>query len=170
MNNLRAPIALLVVIIVVAGGWFYFVHQRAAMPSSPIITQSTPSANYPDSQPALPALPLPDPTTVSTDIVGTWDSSDDPNYSVVIDQNGKWTDRYEEGNGSSTISETGTYTLFTSDKPDPDFTGQARSGIVYIKLVEGHDTYFYSVLGANGTALQLSYLARGNTLSFVKAQ
>jgi hypothetical protein len=41
---------------------------------------------------------------------------------------------------------------------------------VYLKIAEGNSTLYYSVLEASPDQLQLSYLDRGNTLSFVRVQ
>ncbi len=172
MNSLRLPVTLLVIVIVLFGGWFLYVHSEAAAPQptpQAPATTAAPTAIQ-TSQSGLNPAPALNEAAVATNINGVWQSTDDPSYSVDITSSGKWTDDYKEAGATTTISETGTYTFFTSANPDPDFSGPLASGVVYLKLVEGPDTYFYSVLEATNNQLQLSYLARGNTLSFVRVQ
>jgi hypothetical protein len=170
MNNLRIPIGILVLIVVGLIAWFVLAHRSAVpAPAAAYVAPTTFGSSTP-SQTASNPLPTLNPSEVAANIVGTWQSTDDPNYSIVLTADGKWTDRYQSTGSSGPISETGTYTFFTSADPDPDFTDTPVAGVVYVKLVEGSDTYYYSVLEADGQDLQLSYLDRGNTLSFVKAQ
>lgn len=165
MNNLRIPIIILVIVVIALGAWFFFVHQNITPSPVPSAVDSTSSP-----QATSASNPVLDPATVAANAVGTWQSTDDPNYTVVITADGKWTDNYKTANASDDISESGTYLLFTSADPDPDFTDTIVPGIVYVKLTEGSDVYYYSVLEADASNLQLSYLARGNTLSFTKVQ
>lgn len=169
MNNLRTPITILAVVIIAIGAWFYWSRQTStpAPTVAGVVSPTSPSQPTPQAPAQAPAL---DPSVVAATIVGTWASTQDPNYTVVIAGSGAWTDKYKGGDSSSSVSETGTYKLFTSTDPDPDFTGTLVSGAVYVKVIEGSSTLYYSVLRASGNELQLHYLAMGNTLSFVKLQ
>lgn len=173
MNNLRVPIALLVIIVAGMFAWFLLSRQSpdsAISQTSPATTASSTAsaADFPTGTPA--PLPPPDPASVFATIVGSWQSTDDSNYSVTITSSGKWTDSYKGSGASNSVSESGTYALFTSQNPDKTFTGTLVPGVVYLKVSEGNSVLFYSVLETSTTTLQLSYLDRGNTLSFVKVQ
>ena len=102
-------------------------------------------------------------------MVGSWQSTDDPNYQIQVTASGKWTDTYA-GADASSATQTGTYELFTSANPDKDFSGVLVPNVVYLKVTENKLSLYYSVQQANGTNFQISYLDRGNTLSFVKVQ
>jgi|SRR5665213_430010 len=166
--NSRAFIAFLVVLIVViVAGWFILIHPSAQAPTA-TTTATTTVATTPVVQDEPSTMPS-NPATVAANIAGNWQSTDDSNYTVQITSGGKWTDTYK-GSDSTGASLSGNYTLFTSTNPDKNFTGVLVPGVVYVKVVEGSSTLYFSVLAASGNVLQLSYLDRGNTLSFVKVQ
>lgn len=166
MNNLRTPVIILVAVLIALGAWFVWSNRPA-----PVVTATVTSASTtaPATQVQAPAPTL-DQAAVAQNVVGSWQSTDDPNYSVTITASGKWTDSYKGADASSSVSETGTYELFTSQNPDKDFTGVLVPGVVYVKVSEGSSVLYFSVLEASSDNLQLSYLDRGNTLSFVKEQ
>jgi hypothetical protein len=168
MNSRAFLWFLIIVIVVLVVGWFILIRPSASAPAqeASIATTTTTVTPAPESAPQTPTL---DPSTVATNIVGNWVSTDDSNYTVQITSKGKWTDTYK-GSDQTGASLTGTYTLFTSQNPDKDFTGVLVPGVIYVKVVEGQSTLYFSVLAASGNELQLSYLDRGNTLSFVKVQ
>ena len=168
MNSRAFLWFLVIVIVALIVGWFVLIRPSAPAPVQEENTATTTATVTPEPQP-VPATPPPGLATVTADIVGNWASTDDANYTVQITAGGKWTDTYK-GSDSSNASETGMYTLFTSQAPDKDFTGVLVPGIVYVKVVEGQSTLYFSVLTASANELQLSYLDRGNTLSFVKVQ
>lgn len=170
MNSLRVPVTLLILVVLAFGAWLFYSHQIAATAPRSNSAATTSAPTVIQDQSTVNPTPSLNEAAVAAAMPGSWQSTDDPSYSIEITSNGKWTDQYKGANASSSVSETGTYTLFTSADPDPDFSAVLAQGVVYIKLVEGSDTYFYSVLQAGSGNLQLSYLARGNTLSFVKAQ
>lgn len=161
--NVRLPVLILIVIVIAFGAWYVLVHQNFTS----TLSQTYVATTTPDNSTASPTL---DPAAIAASAIGMWQSSDDPNYTVVIAPDGKWTDEYKGTDASSSVSQTGAYTLFTSANPDKDFTGTLTPGVVYLKVVEASTIFYYSVLEADGTNLQLSYLARGNTLSFTKVQ
>jgi|GEM_PF-1307037 hypothetical protein len=173
MNSLRLPVTLLVIVVVGFFVWFWLarpisVHAPAQTSTTTVSTTSNSSGQA--SSPQTTPSPTLDPSSVAQNIVGSWQSTDDANYSVAITSAGKWTDSYKGSNASSSVSETGTYELFTSADPDKDFTGTLVPGVVYVKVSEGTSVLYFSVLDASASNLQLSYLDRGNTLSFVKVQ
>ncbi|HTR18763.1 MAG TPA: hypothetical protein VMH91_02165 [Candidatus Paceibacterota bacterium] len=170
--NSRAFLGFLVVVIVaLVLGWFFFVYPRSATTPGEEATTTATEVTTAASQEPTTTTPSPtlDPGTVTANIVGNWVSTTDSNYTVQITAGDKWTDTYK-GSDKSSASLSGTYTLFTSAHPDKDFTGVLVPGVVYLKVVEGRSTLYYSVVAAGGNELQLSYLDRGNTLSFVKVQ
>lgn len=172
MNTLRTPIILLAVVVVALIAWFLWVHEQAVTPSqtqTAAVVASTTSAAQTTSA-ASSTIQYPDEDAVASNIPGVWQSTDDPNYSIDVTSNGKWTDSYQGADASSTTSETGTYIFFASQNPDKDFTGTIVPGVTYLKVTEGSSVLYYSVLEVSGSNLQISYLDRGNTLSFVREQ
>lgn len=112
-------------------------------------------------------MPSTDLAQIRSAMVGTWQSADDGNYHIKISADGRWTDSY----GTSTqAAQTGTYKIFTNATPDKNLPIPAQPGIVYLKVAEGNSTFYYSIIAASDTTLQFSYLARGNTLAFVRVQ
>lgn len=170
MNNLRTPFTLLVIVVLALITWFVWAHEQVVVPPAPQTQTATTAPATTTVQPATTSAPALDPATVAQTIVGSWQSTDDPNYSVAITADGTWTDTYAGANASAGTSQTGTYELFTSQNPDKDFTGVLVPGVVYVKVSEGSSTYYFSVLEANGSNLQLNYLDRDVTLSFAKIQ
>jgi hypothetical protein len=169
MNSLRVPVAILVVIVIALGAWYVLsrpsAHSEPPQTTSVATTTVTTTATTQPAETTPPTLNL---SAVAANIMGSWQSTDDFNYTVNVDANNKWTDSYRGSDASSSVSETGTYTLFTSANPDKSFTGVLVPGVVYLKVAEGKTVTYYSVLKAAGDELQLSYLDRGNTLSFVR--
>src|SRR5260370_1227015 len=123
MNNLRTPIAILVLIFVGIAAWFWLFYRgpTSVKVQVPVATSTT-SVVEPASNVVQTPAPRLDPSTVATNAVGTWQSTDDPNYTVTIGSSGTWTDTYKGENVSSSVSETGSYKLFTSQNPDKNFT------------------------------------------------
>ncbi|HEV3245218.1 MAG TPA: hypothetical protein VG102_02590 [Candidatus Paceibacterota bacterium] len=131
-------VAIFVGIIVIALlAWYVIAHQN--------FTSTLPNYTATTTASVTPA-PTVDVSNVAASVAGTWQSNDDPNYSIVVTSDGKWTDNYKGSTASSSISQTGTYELFTSANPDPDFTGTIVPGVVYVKVVEGSSTLYFSVL------------------------
>jgi hypothetical protein len=170
MNRLSVPIGILVVIVVALAVWFVVSEHGAPSAPQQTATTTATTGQAPVTVEQTPSQPVTlDPATVAGDIVGSWQSTDDPNYQIQVTASGKWTDTYA-GADASSATQTGTYELFTSANPDKDFTGVLVPGVVYLKVTENNLSLYYSVQQANGTNFQISYLDRGNTLSFVKVQ
>ena len=179
--NTRVILTLVILIIALIVVWFFaLAHVGTATPVVAPVVQATTTVATSTGTPlftststptAVVPAPIsgPDLPTVTQNIVGSWQSTDDGNYSVKITANGKWTDTYSTS-ATNSASQTGTYTLFTSADPDPALAAAVTPGVVYIKLVEGKSTSFFGVVQADGGNLQLVYLDRGNTISFVKTQ
>lgn len=96
---------------------------------------------------------------------GTWTSTDDASYQVTFLVNGTLEERY----GTSTVSQ-GTYHFATSPAGYVDGAEAFAAGDSLEYLLEEIDgeRYAYRVLEVTADALQLSYLERGNTLSFTR--
>ena len=179
--NTRVILSLVALVIALIVLWFVaLAHVGNTTPTVVPVVQATSTVATSTGTPLFtststptPAAPVaisgPDLPTVTQNIVGSWQSTGDGNYSVKITANGKWTDTYSTS-ATSSASQTGAYTLFTSADPDPALAGAVTPGVVYVKLVEGKSTSFFGVVEADGNNLQLVYLDRGNTISFVKAQ
>ena len=178
MENRTVWIWVIIVVLLVAlGGWYVLAHENvtATLPTTDTTeAQATTTTPTPNPVVATSTSPAPtstiDPQTVATNIVGSWRSVDDQNYTIGVTADGKWTDTYKGTDASSTLTQTGTYTIFTNANPDPKFDGTIVPGVVYVKVAEGSTVNYFSVIDASGNDLQLSYLARGNTLAFIRIQ
>ncbi|HUO50080.1 MAG TPA: hypothetical protein VMU25_00695 [Candidatus Paceibacterota bacterium] len=163
---------IIVVLVVAIGAWYMAAYH---MPEASPATSTTTTASSTDSNASTSAQssgvpltqPSADPAQIGSNMVGTWQSVDDGNYHVKITADGTWTDSY----GTTTsATQTGKYSLFTNATDDKDLPIPAQPGVVYLKVIEGKDTFYYSVIEASSNTLQLSYLDRGNTLAFVRIQ
>ncbi len=88
-------------------------------------------------------------------IVGTWQSDDDSNSVMVYDQNGGTQDLY---NGK--VISKGTWSLTEVDS----------EGGEVLSIMKDGERFDYTVLESTKETLVLSYRARGNTLTFHKAE
>lgn len=170
MSDLRIPAIILAIIAIALGGWYILAHQNFTSTLAQTNSTTAVSAATSTQTQTAPAGFGLDQAAVAQTIAGAWQSTDDANYSINVTSGGTWTDTYAGANASSSVSQTGSYALFTSANPDPDFTGVLVPGLVYLKVSEGNSTTYFSVLAADGQQLQLSYLNRGTTLSFVRKE
>lgn len=96
---------------------------------------------------------------------GTWTSKDDDSYQITFAADGTLEERY----GTSTVSQ-GTYLFATSPAGYVDGAEAFATGDPLEYLLEEVDgeRYAYRVLAVTADSLELSYLERGNTLSFTR--
>ena len=102
---------------------------------------------------------------VSQAMLGTWQSTDDPKFTRQFNDDGTVIDLYA---GQPAATAHGTWDAFMSTAPDTEFSGTLAPGIVYIKLVEGGQPMFFSIVTAAGDTLQMTYLDRGSQLNFTR--
>jgi|GEM_PF-1862334 hypothetical protein len=103
----------------------------------------------------------------SNALIGTWQSTQDANYTLIIDPGGTTMERYA---GDSSSDATGTISLFTSANPDIDFQGDVAPDVVYVKISNADLTRYFSIVEATNDSLKLTYLDRGNELDFTRVR
>lgn len=144
---------LILIGLVVAAGLGYFVgfdhgFERAAVSQPETATHSASSA-----------------ATAMANIIGVWQSTDDPKFIREMRNDGSVIDRYESEEDAD-----GLWMIFTKDIPDTSFTGTYEEGAVYLSIAMGEDEkYYFKVARADGDSLDLVYLDRGGVLSFARA-
>ena len=148
MINSMRHLFLILIGLVLSAGLGYFIGYDHGFESQ---VASTPTASI--SQAA----------TVMSEIIGRWQSTEDPKFTREILNDGSVIDRYEGEPDSK-----GLWMVFTKDIPDTAFTGTLEEGAVYLSLSMSEDEKLYFKILNTGNTLELNYLDRGNTLSFTR--
>lgn len=105
--------------------------------------------------------------TTSSDLVGKWQSIDDPSSSKIFKSGGVIEDVYQ-----GKVLSTGKWQIVSED----EFIAATGSGTatgedkVFLEVEAEGEKYFYLVLDVTDTDLTLSYLPRGNILNFKKGR
>ncbi len=141
-------------VIIACGGLYYYRHDQAQRLSGERGSSENVSAKR-------------SPSDERTKIVGTWRSTEDSKFIRVFNADGTTEDRYE-GDPSATMA--GEWNIFTSTNPDPGYDRELATDTTYLKIQSQYEALFFRVLSVSDTNLELSYLDRGNTLSFTKVQ
>lgn len=94
-------------------------------------------------------------------IIGKWQSTEDPKFIREILNDGSVIDRYEAEEDS------GLWMVFTKEIPDSAFTGTMEDGAVYLSIAMSEDEkYYFQVTKVDAQSLELIYIDRGGVLSF----
>lgn len=120
-------------------------------------------------------VPLPAPTATTTSLAttmhamleGVWRATDDTRALREFRTDGTEIDSYV---GDSNATATSTWRLFTSQNPDVSLQEPLVDGVVYLKLTSGDGTLFFAVEYVTTRTLNLTYLGRGNTLSYTRVR
>jgi len=98
-------------------------------------------------------------------IIGTWQSTDDPKFTREFKSDGKVIDAYDGAVKESALS----WTIFTSSMPVDGFSGEFEEGAVYLSIATlRKDELHFKIEQIDANNLVLIYLDRGGTLSFTK--
>lgn len=109
---------------------------------------------------------LSDAATVMSNIIGMWQSDEDPKFTREIRNDGTVVDGYEGEEDSD-----GLWMVFTKEIPDTAYAGTIEDGAVYLSLaMSEEEKLYFKVVEADEDSLELIYLDRGNTLSFHRVQ
>jgi len=101
---------------------------------------------------------------ISESIRGTWKSLDDEKFSRTFLDDGTVIDRYEGGEETD-----GTWTIFTKNSGiTTTFTLQPE--VMYLRLIMGEDTMYFSLSKLTTEELELTHLERGNLLRFTSVE
>lgn len=96
-------------------------------------------------------------------IIGMWQSIDDPKFTREIRNDGVVIDRYE---GSSPDDTDGLWMVFTKEIPDAAYAGTIEEGAVYLSIAMSEsEKLYFKIVKADGNALELVFLD-GSVLSF----
>jgi hypothetical protein len=111
------------------------------------------------------AVAAPAASSVAELIVGTWTSTDDASYKITFSADMTLSEQY----GTSTVTH-GTYSFaaspagYVGDEVD---TPSGQPNDYLLQEIDG-ERYAYRVVSVTPERLELSYLERGNTLSFTR--
>ena len=105
-------------------------------------------------------------TGAQTSIVGKWQSNDDARFTREFQAGGKEIDRYD---GQSDMI--GTWKIFSSAAP-LKVPFEIVQGVTYVQIAVGSDPdpLNFSISAVTPERLEMTYMARGNTLSFKRVQ
>jgi hypothetical protein len=153
---------LVIALIVAASAAYYFASSR---------TSENPVGNNAVEEPSKKAAPGygADEAAIRAALIGGWKSTDDANFTRGFSEDNGYVDRYA---GDIAATDTGVWSTFTATNPDPEFTGEVASDTTYLKLtsLKSNESYYYTVVKAIDNELVLTYLDRGNTLTFTRSQ
>ena len=114
---------------------------------------------------ALPAAAAPTPQAL---MVGKWRSVDDARALVEIRADGTWIDSYA---GMPSATTTSRWILFSGGHPPKDAADQALDAkSLYLEVSDKDGSLVYAVDRVDAKRLQLTYLARGNTLTYARVE
>ncbi|MFZ2555808.1 MAG: hypothetical protein WAZ27_00100 [Minisyncoccia bacterium] len=107
-----------------------------------------------------------DAAMVMSQIVGMWQSTDDPKFTREIRNDGVVIDSYAGGEDADSD---GLWMVFTKEVPDEAFTGVFEPNVAYLSMgMSETEKLYFKILRVDDESLQLLYLDRGNLLSFVR--
>lgn len=102
---------------------------------------------------------------VTLELDGKWRSTDDPRFVRTFSSNGAVTDFYEDDQ-ADTVS--GTW-RFIEDPASEQGDLPAVTDAKVIKVMFPEEVLYFAITKLTDTELNLSYLPRGNTLSFTRS-
>jgi len=97
---------------------------------------------------------------IQDSLVGVWQSTQDPKAVLKIDNGGKYSDWYDNG---EMLGE-GTWEVYEQEGAEYDPSG------IFLSMNVDENIFEYAILEASETTLTLSYLARGNTLNYSRIE
>lgn len=158
--NSRTITAVALIIIVALLTYIYFLTGRSS-PSTDTVATSTGEVSAKMAPNALASQRDPK-------MAGTWKADDDAKATREFSLDGTVTDRYE---GDASATDTGTWEVVDPTKEVIGVPAESVAGMTVIRLnFEKTGPLFFSVLSVSDTKLELSYLGRGNTLSYTKVR
>ncbi len=107
------------------------------------------------------------PDEVAARLAGTWVSIDDPQASIMLTADGKWTDAYADGS----VNDTHAWRAINGDEaaaaaPDHTFTPTAT----YLEVKRPEAVYYYELGAVSADAIEMFYVGRGNRLAYTRTQ
>lgn len=148
---MKTVIIILIIILLGVGGYFIAVNYTST-PADMVLRGEVEEPT--DQEAAVVPLTV---QGVETHMIGRWQSTDDARSIVAYREDGVIQDMYD----GEVLSE-GTWELYT------DNDARYNPSSVFLRTVVDDTTFEYAVLSAEGDRFTISYLARGNTLSYVR--
>lgn len=102
--------------------------------------------------------------TINQNIIGEWQSIDDPKFVRVFSKDGYCSDVYD-GNIESKDS-----CKFYKGKDAKNIVSNPEDDVVYLRIGDSSNGLSFEVINLTPTELSLIYLERGNILSFKKVK
>lgn len=161
--NKSAVITVLVIIVLAIGVWYVAGMKRAAPMQGGVVEDWSATSSSASGTSELAGTPL------SEQLAGTWRSSDDAKFTRSFTADGKVTDAYQ---GDASATETGTYAIVNPAQekalpvPAASVAGMSVLRIDFPKS----GTLYFSINALSDGSLQMTYLGRGNILSFTRVQ
>lgn len=156
-------LVLLLAALLIGGIAYAWYQQATMMPAEPTETNEkvavdTGAADGVMSDADNDAEPIP-----ANSLVGTWKSTDDPNFVRTIYENGGFTDSYE---GSPDATHSGTWVIFTAAEAPNDFAYPIEAGTTYLEMSDEDAVYTFAIIELSEESVTMLYLDRGGVLSF----
>ena len=152
--NKNVILGVVIAIVLLALGWWYWAFMMP-VPGAPTLTQETVSTST-ETAPEEAVFPL----------TGTWKSVEDSRFIRTFSEDGTVTDQYE-GDESATVS--GSWNVVENPNAEqPEFA--SLNGMRAIKIQFPEEVLYFAVVKLTDDTLELSYLARGNTLAFTRVR
>ncbi len=156
-----------IAIIVVGGGWYILTQNKASTDSAAGPQTGTVSQNNTGGTDAMNNPPASDPA-----MNGTWKSNDDAKFTRTFKADGTVTDAYQ---GDASATESGTYAVVDPLKESAGAFGSVSAasltGMTVLKLTfPKSGVMYFGVNSMTETSLKLTYIGRGNVLTFTKVQ
>lgn len=142
--NTNSLIGGILVIIIIAGGWWFLSQGTAQAP----VTETGDTATTETTN-----------TIEAPTVVGTWRSTTDPKSVEVYNADGTTESRYDDE-----VLSTDTWELYTDDAAAYNPSG------LFMRVTSEDEVYEYAIISLTADTLELSYLDRGNTLSYTRVQ
>lgn len=160
--NSKTIWAVVIIILILGGGYWLLTNkgsgemmqggEQGGASSTTATSNSSPAANA---------------ETASSDpaLVGTWQSTEDANFTRTFTADGHVTDAYK---GQADATETGTFVVVDPTKEDVGVPVDTVLGMTVLKINFPSGPLYFAVQSESASSLKLIYLGRGNILSFTK--
>lgn len=160
MKKILILLAAVVVVAAAVGGyWLWVKYQR------PKLSEDDASSYSQDEHRALDNGADYRISATTSALPGTWRSLEDIKFERQFKSDGTVVDSY---GGDPEANTKGSWSVFTKENPDRDFTGQFEDGAVYLKMTADDDKLYFKLVKVTPEELEMVYLDRGNTLRFTK--
>ncbi|MDB5238633.1 MAG: hypothetical protein JWM46_903 [Candidatus Kaiserbacteria bacterium] len=161
--NTKTISAIIVVIVLIALAYFFLGVKRTVPETATTGTSTEATTTIKGKMTASALAGARDPK-----MAGTWQATDDAKATRTFSMDGTVTDRYA---GDASATDTGTWEVVDPTKEVIGVPAESVAGMTVLRMNFEHSgAFFYTVLSLTDNGLELSYLGRGNTLSYTKVK